>query len=133
MFPYIMLQPKVPNNRECKVIFHDGEAKYFNKQGESSQITPNLGSEEAKRMFAFAKKVLDAFVSRGPHAIMNGLVRIDIMVLQDNTLVVNEIEGIDSNYSCKNMVTQQTTLNFLGDYWYSVVESLFQAFLEKRK
>ena len=64
---------------------------------------------------------------------MNGLVRIDIMVLQDNTLVVNEIEGIDSNYSCKNMVTQQTTLNFLDDYWYSVVESLFQAFLEKRK
>lgn len=90
MFPYMLLQPKVPNNRECKVIMHNGAPKYFHLLGESN-ISPKVGSPEGLRMFTFAKQARDKLAALCPHAIMDGLVRIDIMVLPGDVLVVTRL------------------------------------------
>jgi hypothetical protein len=131
MFPYVLLQPMVPNNRECKVILHDGVPKYFHVLGSNGNISPPLGTPEAERMLTFAKLARDTLVARCPHAIMDGLLRIDIMVLPNDLLVVNEIEGIDSNYSCKHIERQESTKTFLENHWLSVVTKLVQKFLNK--
>jgi hypothetical protein len=53
------------------------------------------------------------------------------MVLPNDLLVVNEIEGIDSNYSCKHIERQESTKTFLENNWLSVVTKLVQKFLNK--
>ena len=130
MFPYMMLQPMVPKNKECKVILHNGAPQYFHALANSNR-SPKLKTPEAERMFAFAKHARDTLAARCPHANMDGLVRIDIMVLPGDLLVVNEIEGIDSNYSCKNIARQDSTMTFLFNNWLSVVTKLVQTFINK--
>ena len=128
MFPYVLLQPTVPEHKECKVILHGGVPKYFHQRGESN-ISPRKGTQERTDMFAFAMLARDTLAARCPHAIMDGLVRIDIMRLPNKSLIVNEIEGVDSYYVAKNGGMTLSTQEFLQGYWKSVVKTCFQEFL----
>ena len=99
-----------------------GVPMYFHKRGRGSQNpTPSIKSEEAQKLFAFAKLVHSTLASRCPHAILDGLVRIDIMKLPNGSLVVNEVEGVDSHYASTNMTWQGSTCLFLEEYWYKVI------------
>jgi hypothetical protein len=102
VFPYLLLQPTIPNRREYKVIIHDGECKYFHQRGANSYYSPRLNSPVALQVMGFAKLVYDTLASKTDCCILSGLMRIDVMRITHrniNKLVVNEIEGIDSNYS----------------------------------
>ena len=120
IFPYLILQLCVPDNKEYKVIMHNGVPKYFHQRG-TSNPSPKLTEPLGRRMFQFATLVHQTLSIRCPHAILDGLVRIDIMKLPDDSLVVNEVEGIDSNYGCSNFEKQLTTVAFLEKYWYQII------------
>ena len=123
VFPYLILQPYLVS-REWKVIMRAGKPEYFHKRGKNSQNpTPPHSSDEAQTLFAFAKLVHSTLAIRCPHAILDGLVRIDIMKLPNGSLVVNEVEGVDANYASTNMISQGETALFLEKYWYEVIEN----------
>lgn len=139
VFPYLLLQPKVPNAKEYKVIMHNGTCKYFHQIGKSKYFTPKVGSPTYIEVMEFAKKVYDELASRSTSVILTGLVRIDIMraestkIIQEGSkssrLVVNEVEGIDSNYSSSNSQFQVMTQNFLQQHWAEIVNLKLKKFL----
>jgi hypothetical protein len=133
VFPYMMLQPAIPDSTETKVIMHNGVPRYFFVMGENTNASPPLDSPEGIRMFAYATLVHKTLADRCPHAILDGLARVDIMKLADNTLVVNEVEGVDSNYSSKDHRNQCETVQFLENYWYNVIMECVKKFLLQKK
>ena len=133
VFPYLMLQPAIPNNTEYKVILLDGVPKYFFAEGQGATASPTLGSDQGKKMFAFATLVHQTWSSRNPQGILDGLGRVDIMELEDGELVVNEIEGVDSNYSSKSFGKQCQTVTFLDNYWTKIIANCVKKFVEEKR
>ena len=125
-FPYMLFQPTI-DNTEWKVIMHAGDPKYFCVYG--STASPRRGSEDFERMFEFATKVHKTLAERCPTITLDGLVRVDIMKLPDKSLVVNEVEGVDSNYSSSNFISQASTVKFLEDYWFAVIANCVHQFV----
>ena len=68
---------------------------------------------------------------RCPNITLDGLTRVDIMKLPDDTLVVNEVEGVDSNYSSSNFDYQLSTASFLENYWFDVIASCVREHVDK--
>ena len=124
IFPYLMLQPTIPSRKEAKLILFNGVCQYFSKH--SSKCLRPEEESEVEELFKFAKSAYDALAETLPHCIVNstGLVRIDIMKLEYGEvkrLVVNEVEGIDSNFSGSGgQETSSTT--FIKNFWASVID-----------
>jgi hypothetical protein len=123
-FPYLILQPRVPDPKEFKVIMHDGICKYFHQRGENSYYSPRPTSPSYEEVMSYVKKVYYELQNRSHSIILSGLVRIDIMRVKSskvNKLVVNEIEGVDSNYSATRNEQQGMTQYFLKQHWANVI------------
>lgn len=130
IFPYLLLQPTIPNPKEYKVIMYNGVCQYFNQVG-GKYYSPKLGSDIAIEVMSFAKRVYDTIAARTDTIILSGLIRIDLMLLETECsynkklqvesktrrLVVNEIEGVDSNFSSSNSSFQLKTQAFLHGHW----------------
>lgn len=124
IFPYLMLQPTIPERKEAKVIMHNGVCQYFSKHS-SKCLRPEEETQVAE-FFKFAKSAYDALAESIPQCITNrpGLVRIDIMKLECRgvkRLVVNEVEGIDSNYSGSGD-QEHSSGTFIENFWASVID-----------
>ena len=130
-FPYMIFQTTIPDNTESKVIMHAGVPKYFFKMTGSTNASPRVGSVEGTRLFEFATEVHKKLAERCPNIILDGLTRVDIMKLPDNTLVVNEVEGVDSNYSSPHFLSQLSSVQFLEDYWFKVITDCVQQWVDK--
>ena len=112
---------------------HDGNTQYFNQIGKRTYLTPKLGSVEAEEVMKFARLVYSEIAGRNSgQIILSGLVRIDIMRLKtenENRLFVNEIEGIDSNFSATNQSHELSTQSFVKDYWAKIIEAKLERFM----
>lgn len=126
-FPYLLLQPRVPKPKEFKVIVHNGICKYFHQRGMNSYYTPRQSSPIYKVVMEFANEVYDELKTRSQAIILDGLVRIDIMQVQSSKFVVNEIEGVDSNYSSTNPENEVMTQNFLKQHWAKIIKEKLQS------
>lgn len=124
-FPYLLLQPRVPNPKEFKIILHNGIGKYFHQRGMNSYYTPRKSSPIYKDVMEFAKLVYDELKLRSQSIILEGLVRVDIMQVQSKFLV-NEIEGVDSNYSSTNPENEVMTQHFLKQHWANIINEKLQ-------
>ena len=94
IYPYLMLQPTIPQRKEAKVIMYNGVCQYFNSQQNGKCICP-VDESERDEFFKCAKSVHDALAERLLHSTLNspGLVRIDIMRIESGDvkrLIVNE-------------------------------------------
>jgi len=125
-FPYMLFQPTI-DSKETKVIMHCGVPKYFCKYSKFGG--PPRHSDEGKRLFDFAIQVHRTLAEQCPNLILDGLMRVDIMELQDQTLVVNEVEGVDSNYSSSRFDSQCSTEVFLEGYWSNVIANCVKEFI----
>ena len=134
MFPYLILQPTVPDPKEYKVIIYNGICQYFHQRGRSCLKCPKLGTEEAVEVMAFAKEVYEELAFRTKRIILNGLMRIDIMRVrtkwdQKGFLKVNEVEGIDSAYGAPNHHLEIKTQDFLKQFWYNLISEKLSSLL----
>ena len=63
--------------------------------------------------------------------VLDGLVRIDIMMSNDGNLVLNEFEGIEAVYFSADEVQERTVDCFLEKYWeekiYDCITNLFSS------
>ena len=133
IFPYLLLQILIPKPKEYKVIMHDGKCKYFNNLGKMHCYSPKFGTPAANEVLGFAASVYNALALRSDSVILSGLVRIDIMRLITpaiSRLFVNEVEGVDSNYSASaNADFELSTQRFLKRHWGKVINEVLQEFI----
>ncbi len=81
-----------------------------------------------QRLFDFVQVALIAMENRCPAAILDGLVRVDVMstASHDSTvrkLVVNEFESLEAEYACSDRDTLSTFAlkTYLREYWGRVL------------
>ena len=100
IMPYIMLQSRMINPKEVKVVCINGKAQYIaynaNNSGRAISKKPNL------EIFAFAERAIAELSARCVGAITNGLVRVDIFQAKSGEYKVNEFESLEASYSSTN-------------------------------
>ena len=116
LVPYVMIQPRVEDNREAKLVFID--RKFFHISSHSSRLVvqklPGITQEE---MIDFATDALDALHDSGKSVILDGVVRVDILKGNDGRLVVNEFESLEARRFTLNTNHQHNVNAQIILYW----------------
>ena len=101
--PYAIIQPHLVNKLECKVVCLNGFAKYYTKYSKGKKFA------DKNRLHAFAEKSIQLLKRNCPSAMVDGLVRVDIMCRFNGEMVVNEFESLEAMYTssrwCLNLGT----------------------------
>ena len=126
-----MIQPCVYNRKEYKIIFLNSDPFYISSvDSRSSKKSANginraFSSSPHDKLIAFCKESLQCFQANCPHAIVDGLFRIDVMQMRCGKFVVNEFESLEANYYGK-LETQEFVVSlFLKNYWINKIRSVF--------
>lgn len=116
--PYYMLQPRMLNPFEYKVICWNGTPAYItDRKGKGSAFAQG----EEGRLFAFARDAIAALKFARPHTITEGVVRVDIF--QDpHGWVVNEFESLEANYYSKVGAQEAHTSQKWRLFWTSILK-----------
>ena len=121
-FPYIMVQPFCCYAKhERKVLLINIEPVGFNLSCASSRSAKTDVIE--KKYFDFARMAIRLLKERCPHAVVDGLTRVDIFQMDEHAqdLRVNEFESLDSNFGGK---AEGRVKEFLEQYWADKLDSL---------
>ena len=128
IFNYLMLQQfnSRASSKERKVLLFNGKAFGFNISG--SQCAP--AAKDVARYFLFAEEAIALLKSRCPHAIVDGLTRVDIFQMDAaaTVLKVNEFESLDASFTSSD-ATQMKAQGFVQQYWLDKMNDLIDALL----
>lgn len=112
--PYIMLQVRVSDNSEVKLVFLNKQYSHM-VSSESRLIKMSLDGFETSDLVAFAKEALELLPE--DEYILDGLVRVDIFRNDDGALVLNEFESLEAAYFTASATRMGNTEDFLEAYW----------------
>jgi hypothetical protein len=138
--PYMMLQPRMLNRKEYKVVLLNGQRSHIAPLPSSHKECKAYSKSPHTRLFEFAETAVKLLADAQPHAILDGLVRVDIFETQEkesyvdangiiglrNRWVVNEFESIEAQFT-STATKDALVLNFLHNYW---IEKINNAILE---
>ncbi len=96
ILPYVMLQPRMFNRKEYKVIVINGTASYVSH----CTLTCGRAFSESPHtsLFNFAERAVSELALRCPCSMINrGVVRVDIFMTQSKNMVVNEFESLEAD------------------------------------
>jgi hypothetical protein len=120
--PYIMLQVRVTNNSEVKLVFLNKQYSHMVSSGGRS-IVKSLVGFSSSDLVAFATEALNLLPEED--YILDGMVRVDIFRSNEGTLVVNEFESLEASYFTTSPKAQGILESFLEAYWErKIYESL---------
>ena len=88
--PYLMIQPRVVDNTEYKILVVNGEAKLITTKA-SGFITP------INEIFTFAERVTKQLKERYPETMTEYIMRVDMFEV-NGKLKVNEFESFDADF-----------------------------------
>ncbi len=118
-----MLQVSLKNRKEYKVVCFNGEVQYIAsinrlKVGTSFSYAPHI------ELFRFVKDAISLLKHFHRGAIVDGLVRVDVMQNAKGEFIVNEFESLEANIShtCNKLLFDIN--NKLVDYWFSKLISM---------
>lgn len=127
IFPYVIMQERVIDNAEAKLVFCNKEFKHF--YGQSSKNPHSLSPFTSNDLVAFATTVLESLTCKESVFMIDGLVRVDLFKNNEGKLVVNELESLDASYEGSNKTSNDETFSFLEMYWeqkiYECIADLF--------
>lgn len=127
VIPYGIIQPRLSNRYEYKVVLLDGKANFFlihNPEASTSKaFCPTI--EDKKKLFAFAEDSLRELKFKQPGTIDCGLVRVDIMINEEGKMIVNEFESFEALFA-KNWKCDLVVMNCLQLFWESQLTRLLQ-------
>ena len=115
---YMLIQPKLNNNRENKVVCLNGNAMFIAHIGSPKGTAFGCPSD----LLSFAENSIKLLRRNCPHSITDGLVRVDIMMNVDGVFVVNEFESLEAIYYGKDIEEESIVKTFLIKYWYKKIE-----------
>jgi len=118
VFPYLIVQPRMQNTNESKVVLWNGQAQYIVQT--SNRISPKRCPKET--IMEFAEKAWRLLVERCRGAFLSdGLVRVDLFCTVNGQLVVNEFESLDAAFFGPN-TTELQTAEFLRVYYVNMLK-----------
>jgi len=113
--PYIMLQVRIVDNKEVKLIFLGGEFHHIMSCSMSNVVTRLHGFCD-NDLISFATAAI-RHLSEHSEYILDGLVRVDIFKNNEGNLVVNEFESLEARYFTGNASVHGNCCTFLEKYW----------------
>jgi predicted RNase H-like HicB family nuclease len=119
--PYVMLQPKMKNNCEYKVVCWNMEAKYvaLTKRGYGTAFAKGKVAD----LLEFANSAIRQLKQECPCAIVDGLIRVDIFETAAKKFIVNEFEGLEARYCTKRGKSEMEISDNIRAYWFSMIET----------
>ena len=126
--PYVMVQPCLKNRMEYKIVCRDGKACYVSspaqKAGHRSafSLAPHVG------ILAFAEHAIQVLKANIPATLSDFLIRVDVMQMNDGTLVVNEFESMEALYTSRPAEAEHFTYQWLEAYWARQLERLLPSY-----
>lgn len=117
IYPYVMIQPCMKNRKEYKVVYIPKKnilyvANIRGAMHANGKKAFSFGNHEA--LFAFIKTTVEFFRAECPHAICDGLFRVDVFMNDTKEFVVNEFESMEAGYYGKS---ELEVTHFLKEYW----------------
>lgn len=118
-----MIQPCVYNRKEYKVIVLNSDPFYISTVDSKSSKKSENGVHKAfsfsphNELVSFCKESLALFSINCPHAVVDGLFRIDVMQMRSGRFVVNEFESLEANYYGKIDTQEFVVSKFINNYW----------------
>ena len=128
--PYLMLQERVKNNTEVKLIFLNGIYHHTMSCAVSS-VQMSFTGISAAQLIDFANSVMES-ISAHEEYIVDGLVRIDLFRNNAGELVVNELESLEARYFTLDSNILASCVTFLQEYWEKKIYSCIDSFVESR-
>jgi hypothetical protein len=128
---YAMIQPKIPDNTEAKIICFNGKAVFRNLNKKSSNGRSPFGGVKDEAIFHFAEHVISILRSVCPELITEQVLRVDIFGFRNRpgVYIVNEIEGYEAQRTAKGAkagVKVGKLATDVEDYWYNVLCELVE-------
>jgi hypothetical protein len=101
VIPYCMLQPTLENRMEYTVVCFNGTPLYIANVGGCGNVGKGrLPFSNAISLKLFAANAITILSNHCPHALLSGLVRVDLMYNEHlNKIVINEFESLEAMYS----------------------------------
>ena len=115
VIPYLMLQVKLWDKSEVKIVFLGGRFHHILSSSTKSVVTKLINHKQID-VVKFAAHALQT-LSSSKKFILDGLVRVDVFQDQNGKLVINELESLEANYHTKSEMKQLSTQKFLVAYW----------------
>lgn len=126
VLPYVLVQVRMQNNKEYKVVLVKYKAKYvaYNcfRQGKAYSVYPHT------IILNFAEQAVIALSQKCPSAILEGLVRVDIFQRANGQLVVNEFESFEADHHAsheKNLQADYEVQLYYENILKTIVPSKF--------
>lgn len=133
--PYCMIQAKMENNYECKVVCFNMEPLYVSKRKRGYGSSIAKGKTGKADLLAFAGEAVRLLHQRCPAALLDGLVRVDIFrtcAARGSQLIVNEFESLEADYYSSG-VNEAYLESRLSTYWADVITQLIIAKSQQRR
>lgn len=129
--PYVMIQAKMFNRREHKVICWNGEPQFvcsFANQGSllsKGGVNRSFTKPPHTELFLFVRAAIARVKSACPALMIDGLFRVDVFKTVDGRMVVNEFESLEANFPCLLGEWEWKTFAFLRLYHsFKLLESV---------
>ena len=128
---YAMIQPRIPENTEAKIICFNGIAKFKNKNKRSTDGRSPFGGVKNKVLFDFAEHVISVLRRVCLELITDQVLRVDIFGFRDRPgeFIVNEIEGYEAQRTATGVkagVQLARLSKNVEDYWYNTLCELVE-------
>ena len=117
--PYAMLQVRMQNRREYRIVAVNGKVEYeadITTMVTRGHLFPGIF---LNHIMDFAQLALNAFTLRCVGAISDCILRIDVMTNNNNELVVNEFESFEAAKTTEDMIMLNYVTNSISNYWYN--------------
>lgn len=96
-----------------------------NSKKSANGVNKAFSQSPHDELITFCKDSLKCFKSNCPHAITDGLFRVDVMQMRSGKFVVNEFESLEANYYGKLESQEFVVSLFLKNYWINKIRSIF--------
>lgn len=128
--PYVMVQPRMTNRCEEKVVLVNCKPFYI----ADKSMNPGSGFSFASQdqLFEFAIDAVRLLKLREPAFQSKGLVRVDVFCNAEGKLLVNEFESLEAVYYKRPLELENQVTSALALFWHKVlVKCILAATLER--
>ena len=118
LIPYVLIQPCMKNFKEYKVVVFNGEPLFVLPCKKLGKRCTSF-CDDNQKLLDFAKSAVQTLTQNCRHAIVDGLIRVDIFCNAAGEWKVNEFEGYEADFGTHDVTEESLVVQYLESYWES--------------